>query len=146
MKLDQYTVRIYDTLLSDRIDKLFKKTKDLYPTKNPFIAECIARGVEAIERDLFGEKNVESLNDLFDEIKLTVQKLERLTKLCEKNANEIKANVKINQKLLSCNYNLILGLAENVTPSKDVVEAGMLDDLPTRLAEFLEELLKIYNK
>ena len=83
---------------------------------------------------------------MFDEIKATIQKLDRLTKFCEKNINDLKANQKINQKLLSCNYNLILGLADNVKPNKEVVDAGMLDDLPTRLAEFLEELIKMYNK
>lgn len=146
MKLDQYTVRIYDTTLVNKVDEIFKKCKDVYPTKNPFLVDCILRGVETIEKDLLGEKQIESIADLFDEIHLTIEKLEKLTKLCEKNAKEIIANLTVNQKLLSCNYNLLLGISEDSPKKKDFVEAGMFDDLPTRLAEFLEGLLKVYLK
>lgn len=146
MKLDQYTVRIYDTTLVNKVDEIFKKCKDIYPTKNPFLVDCILRGVETIEKDLLGEKQIESIADLFDEIHLAIEKLEKLTKLCEKNAREIIANLTVNQKLLSCNYNLLLGISEDSPKKKDFVEAGMFDDLPTRLAEFLEGLLKVYLK
>lgn len=146
MKLEQYTVRIYDTSISKKLDQIFKDCKDVYPTKNPFIVDCILRGAEAIEKDLLGAKKVESISELFDEIHLTVEKLDHLTKLCEKNAKEIMANLTVNQKLLSCNYNLLLGISEDSPKKKDFVEAGMFDDLPIRLTEFLEELMKIYRK
>ena len=97
MKLDQYTVRIYDTTLVNKVDEIFKKCKDIYPTKNPFLVDCILRGVETIEKDLLGEKQIESIADLFYEIHLTIEKLEKLTKLCEKNAKEIIANLTVNQ-------------------------------------------------
>lgn len=142
MKLEQYTVRIYDTSLSNKIDEIFKKCQSLYSTKNPFIADCILRGVEAIEKDLFGEKKIQNFKELFDEIRLTIEKLEKLTKLCERNTKDILANLEINQKLLSCNYNLLMGISDDNPKKKDFVEAGLFDDLPERLVNYLEDILK----
>lgn len=143
---DQYTLRIYDARLAKRLDNVFESTKDVYSTKNPFMVDCINRGLEAIERDLSGQKKIESLTDIYDEIHLTVDKLNTLIKMCEKNAKENIANLTVNQKLLSSNYNMLLGLTENAPKRVDYVEAGMYDDLPDRLGDLLEEVLKVYLK
>ena len=106
----------------------------------------LCRGAESIERDLCGQKKIENITDLYDEIHLTVEKLNSLIKLCERNAKENIANLTVNQKLLSCNYNMLLGLSQNAPKKKDYVEAGMFDDLPDRLGTLLEDILKVYLK
>ena len=146
MTTEQYTVRIYDRNLVKKVEDTFKNCKDVYPTKNPFIVDCISRGAEAIEKDLLGAKKIESLQDLFDEIHLTVEKLNQLLKLCEKNARQILANLTVNQKLLSCNYNMLLGISQDVPKKKEFVENGVYDDLPARLSEYLEEVLRAILK
>lgn len=143
---EQYTLRIYDKRLADKLDKIFEDNKDVYGTKNPFMVDCINRGLEAIERDLNGTRNIENINELYDEIHLTVEKLNNLVKMCERNSKETMANLTVNQKLLSCNYNMLLGLSEESPKKQEYVEAGMYDDLPDRLADLLEEVLKVYLK
>jgi len=143
---DQYTIRIYDSRLANKLEKLFNDSKDIYGTKNPFFVDCITRGAETIERDLCGQKKIEDISQLYDEIHLTVEKLNNLIKLCEKNAKENIANLTVNQKLLSCNYNMLLGLSENTPKDIKYVEAGMYDDLPERLGGLLEDVLKVYLK
>lgn len=143
---EQYTLRIYDTRLANKLDKIFECNKDIYGTKNPFMVDCLNRGLDAIERDLNGEKKIESLTELYDEIHLTVEKLDKLFKLCERNAKETMANLTVNQKLLSSNYNMLLGISDDAPKTKEYVEAGMYDDLPARLGSLLEDVLKVYLK
>ena len=139
---EHYTVRIYDKQLSDKVEGLYNKCKDLYSSQNPFLVDCISRGAELIEHDLVGENKENTIASLYDEIHLTVRKLDNLLKLCEKSAKETIANLSINQKLLSCNYNMLLGLSENNPKPKNFIENGMFDDLPERLGELLEDILK----
>ena len=91
-------------------------------------------------------KKIASEEELYNEIHLTVEKLNSLIKLCEDSAKENIANNLVNQKLLSCNYNMLLGLSDDVPCKKDFVEAGMYDDLPDRLSEVFEEVMKVYLK
>ncbi len=139
---EQYTVRLYDVRQIAKLENLYKKCKDIYSSKNPFFVDCIIRGAEAIDKDLFGTGKPDSVSGLYDEINLTMQKLDNLLKLCEKSSRETLANLKINQKLLSCNYNVLLGLSEDEPVKRDFVEGGMYDELPDRLSEILEELLE----
>lgn len=141
---EQFTVRIYDTKIAKKLEKVFEENKDVYATKNPFLVDCVIRGLETIERDLAGQKKIENITDLYDEIKLTIDKLNSLIKLCEKNAKETMANLAVNQKLLSCNYSMLLGLSEDVPKKTAYVEAGMYDNLPERLADLLEDVLNVY--
>ena len=143
---EQYTIRIYDSRIADKLENVFENNKDIYGTKNPFMVDCVNRGLEAIERDLNGETKLENLNDLYNEIHLTMSKLDNLMKLCEKNARETMANLTVNQKLLSCNYNILLGLTENLPKKREYVEAGMYDDLPERFEDLLEQVLEVYLK
>ena len=142
----QFTVRVYDNKVANKIDELYENCKDIYITKNPFLVDCIRRGAETIERDLLGQKKIESISDLYEEIHLTVEKLNSLIKICERNAKENIANLTVNQKLLSCNYNMLLGLSQSAPKNKDYIEAGMFDDLPKRLETLLEDILKVYLK
>lgn len=144
--LEQYTLRIYDSKLVNRLEKCFKECKDIYPTKNPFLVDCISRGMEAIERDLLGNKNLKNFDELYTEIKTTVDKLNLLIKLSEKNSKEMMANITVSQRLLSSNYNMLLGLSSNAPKKSDIVEAGMYDDLPPRMTELLEEILNVFLK
>ena len=143
---EQYTIRIYDSSIKNKLEKVYKEVKDIYATKNPFIVDCINRGLDSIMKDLTSSKKVESISELYDEMHLTVEKLDNLIKMSEKNAKENVANLTVNQKLLSCNYNMLLGLSDNAPKKVDLVEAGMYDDLPERLLEMLEDILKVYLK
>lgn len=143
---EQYTIRIYDSKLANKLERLFNENKDIYGSKNPFFVDCISRGVETIERDFNGQTTIEDISQLYNEIHLTVEKLNNLIRLCEKNAKENIANLTVNQKLLSCNYNMLLGLSAKTPKQKEYVEAGLYDDLPERLSELLEDVLKVYLK
>lgn len=143
---EQYTVRIYDAKLVKRISDLYKRYDDSFTTKNKFLVACLTKGVETLERDLDGAKKIQNLDELYEEIHNTAERLNDLIKQSEDNAKEMVANNIVNQKLLSCNYNMLLGISDNAPRKKDFVEAGMYDDLPERLEEIFEEILKTYNK
>ena len=143
---EQYTVRIYDAKLVKRISDLYKRYDDFFTTKNQFLVACLTKGVETLERDLDGAKKIQNLDELYEEIHNTAERLNDLIKQSEDNAKEIVANNIVNQKLLSCNYNMLLGISDNAPRKKDFVEAGMYDDLPERLEEIFEEILKTYSK
>ncbi|MDD4408896.1 MAG: hypothetical protein PHC47_03540 [Clostridia bacterium] len=140
----QYTIRISDSKLVDNLNKIFKDCNDLYSSQNVFMVDCLRRGVDTLERDLLGKKKLSNLDDLYTEIKTTIDKLNILLKLSEKNAKETLANLTVNQRLLSRNYNMLLGLSSNTPKKPEFVEAGMYDDLPEKLSEVLEELLKVF--
>lgn len=142
----QYTVRFKSIKDVEKLEKVFSQCRDLYNSKNPFLVDCINRGVDIIERDLLGKSNLKNLDELYDEIKTTIDKLNLLLKLSEKNAKEIMANFTVNQRLLSSNYNMLLGLSSNTPRQAKFVEAGMYDDLPERLNVVLEEILKVFLK
>ena len=143
---EQYTVRIYDAKLVKRISDLYKRYDDFFTTKNQFLVACLTKGVETLERDLDGAKKIQNLDELYEEIHNTAERLNDLIQQSEDNAKEMVANNIVNQKLLSCNYNMLLGISDNAPRKKDFVEAGMYDDLPERLEEIFEEILKTYNK
>ena len=143
---EQYTVRIYDAKLVKRISDLYKRYDDFFTTKNQFLVACLTKGVETLERDLDGAKKIQNLDELYEEIHNTAERLNDLIKQSEDNAKEMVANNIVNQKLLSYNYNMLLGISDNAPRKKDFVEAGMYDDLPERLEEIFEEILKTYNK
>lgn len=144
---ERITVRVYDRKLMEKLDKIYSNSKTLYKAKNPFIVDCISRGADLVEQDLFGVTNVESLGQLYEEIHQTVEKLNKLIKLSERNSKETMANLTVNQKLLATNYNMLLGLSEDVPKRKEYVEMGMYEDLPEHLEEILQELLtSISNK
>lgn len=143
---EQYTIRIYDSRIAKRLENLFGDVKDIYTTKNPFMVDCLTRGLDEIEKDFKGQKKIENISELYDEIHKTVSKLDKLIAMSEKNAKENIANLTVNQKLLSCNYNMLLGLSDNAPKKQSLVEAGMYDDLPDRLGDLLEDILKVYLK
>ena len=143
---EQYTVRIYDSNLTTKLEKIFSKCKDIYVTKNPFIVDCMRKGVEEIERTLLGNKSINTISDLYEELSLTIEKLNILTKLCEKNAKENMANLTVNQKMLSSSYNMLLGLSDDNPIENKYIEAGMYDELPDRFSELLEEMEDVYLK
>ena len=62
---EQYTVRVYDPKVIRRIESTFKKCEDYYPNKNSFLVDCICRGMTNVERDIFGVKNVQDLEELY---------------------------------------------------------------------------------
>lgn len=142
---EQYTIRVYDTRLVSKVEELYKNCRDIYTSKNPFMVDCLVRGMEQIEKDLFGTSKTDNIDELYNEVKLTIKKLDNLLKLCEKSAKETIANIQINQRLLSCNYNMLLGLSEEKPKSKEEVDGGWCDNLPSRLEEVFEELIQHFS-
>ena len=138
---EQYTVRVYNKGLIDKIERLYKKSRDIYPTKNPFFVDCIKRGMEDIEKEYFGEKKIETLTEIFDEIGKTISKLNELIKLSKKNSQENLAHLEVIKKLLSSNYHMLIGISNDTPKNEDYVEAGMYDQLPERLCNILEDLI-----
>ncbi len=143
---EQYTVRLYTKPKIGKIESSFKKCRDLFSSKSDFLAECILRGVEDIEEELFGEKRIFNVNELYLEIRNTQDKLNKLITLSEKSAKENIANLTVNQKLLSCNYNMLSALSKNTPCDEDEIEGGLFDELPERLNSLLEDLLKALFK
>lgn len=142
----RFTIRVYDNETLEAIDRVYSKCKSIYPTLNPFLVECIKRGVDSIEKDVFGKKDLTSMSELYEEIHKTVEKLTYLINQGEINSKEIMSNLLVNQRISSCNYGMLIGLSENKPVPKRVAESGVLDDLPERLESILEELLNIKAK
>ena len=143
---EQYTIRVYNSKDVEKIEKLFKRCRDIYRTKNPFLVDCILRGLEDIEKEFFGMKKIETPTEIYNEIEKTLTKLETLIKLSEKSAKENMVSLKVISKLLSCNYNMLIGLSTDCPKQKEYIEAGMYDELPERLSEIFEELLNAILK
>lgn len=143
---EQFTVRVYDSTLLKRIKALQEKLSDNYTTTSSFLVYCIERGLDVVERDVGGIKSIQSLDELYDEIRKTFEKLNNLIKFSEKNARELMAHTVINEKLLSCNYNMLLGLSDKIPKKREYVESGLYDDIPERLESLLEDVLKVYLK
>ena len=143
---EQYTIRVYNSRDVERIEKLFKKCQDKYRTKNPFLVDCIMRGMEDIEKEFFGVRKIETLTEMYNEIEKTLKKVDELIKMSRKNANENLSYLRVISKLLSSNYNMLIGLSTDCPKQKEYIEAGLYDDLPERLSVILEELLKTFLK
>lgn len=143
---EQYTIRVYNSKDVERIEKLFKKCQDKYRTKNPFLVDCVMRGMEDIEKELFGVRKIETLTEIYNEIEKTLKKLDELIKMSRKNTNENLSYLRVISKLLSSNYNMLIGLSTDCPKQKEYIEAGLYDDLPERLSVILEELLKTFLK
>ena len=95
-----------------------------------------------VERDIFGVKNVQDLEELYKEISTTTETLNKLIKLSEENARENMAQLLMNEKLLSCNYNMLLGISSKVPYDRETVEKGSFDELPSRFKLILKEILE----
>ena len=148
---EQFTVRIYDVELVNKIKDLEKQLRNIYHSKrNPFLVDCIIKGMEVIERDRLGIKNPKDLKELYDEVHKTFEKLTELMRLCEVTSKECMANITVNQKLLTNNYNMLLGLSEEAPNDRESVEEGIYEKLPNRfekmLEGILEDVLKVVTK
>jgi len=140
--VETYTIRIYQSKQKEGLEEAYKRSSDYYKSKNDFLSDCLERGRRAIERDLFGVRNVKDLEELYSEIGRTTKTLNQLIKISERNAKENLAHLSVNQKLLSCNYNMILGLGEHNPISRTSVENGGFDELPPRYKIILKSLLE----
>ena len=140
------TIRIYQSEQKKGLDKAFVKSKYYFKSKNDFLAECLERGRRAIERDLFGVRNVQDLEELYTEIGKTTKTLSQLIKLSERNAKENLAHLEVNRQLLSCNYNMILGLGDKTPITRLSAESGSFDGLPPRFKVILKSMLDEIKK
>lgn len=139
---EQFTVRIYDMQLVKKIKSLQKELEGVYKSKtNPFLVDCIVKGMKTIERERLGVKNPQDLSELFDEVHKTFEKLTELVRLCEMTAKETMANLTVNQKILTSNYNMLLGISDNAPVDTASVEEGVYEHLPKRFEEMLEGIL-----
>lgn len=139
----QYTIRIYDQSQSNKLENLYSKVAGAFRHKSDFLADCLLRGMEVVERDILGVHNIETLNELYDEIRTTANRLNTLIEMSERNSKESFAQMQINRKLLSSNYNMLLGLSESKPKNVKCVEAGMYEEIPDRLEEILENILTV---
>ena len=52
---EQFTIRIYDLKLVNKIKSLQKQLSGIYQSKlNPFLVDCIIKGMEVVERERLG--------------------------------------------------------------------------------------------
>lgn len=142
---EQYTIRVYDISLINKIESLYKKSRDIHSTKNPFFVDCIKRGMEDFEREYFGVKQIKTLTEVYNEIQKTLEKLDKLIKQFEAAENKQKTDIEVLLKLLSCNYNMLIGISTDCPKQVKYVEAGEYDELPKRLKELID-LLKDKEK
>ena len=143
---ETYTIRLYQPRQKTGLEEAFQRSSKYYKSKNNFLADCLERGRRAIERDLFGVRNVQDLEELYEEIGRTTKTLNQLIKVSERNAKENIAHLEINQRLLSCNYNMILGLAEKTPIDRLSVEQGSFEELPPQFKLLLKSMLDAIKK
>lgn len=143
---EQFTIRVYDAKELRRIKTLHKDLEKNFPTTNNFLVYCLKKGLDTIEKDIRGIKSIQSFDELYEEITKTFARLNELIKISEHNTREIIANSTITQKLLCCNYNMLLGLSDKAPKSKQMVESGAYDDVPSRLDVYLGDVLDVFLK
>lgn len=141
---EQFTVRIYDSKELDKINQAYEKSKRNYSSKQSFLKECLLRGIDNVMKEQGLTNKIVDIEELFDEIHKTFENLQRLITMSEKNAKENIANLTVNRKILSCNYNMLLGISDDSPKDKDFVESGMFDDVPPRFVKLLDDILKVY--
>ena len=144
--VETFTIRIYNSQTKKDIEESYKRCKDYYPSKNAFLMDCMVRGVFNFERVIFGIKNVKDIDELYAEIMKTTENLNSLIKLSERNAKENLAHLTVNQKLLSNNFNMLIGLSENKPKKIDTIESGFFDNLPARYKIILNDMLEVLKK
>ena len=137
----RYSIRIYDKKLDDRIQKVYNDLPLTFKTMNDLMKEMLDRGLRTIEKDLYNKKE-NDLSSLFDEIRHTSKQLDLLLKIIEEKLGEILISHKVLQKLVGCNYNLLMGINNSAPKDNEYVEKGFYDKLPDRLKAILEEALK----
>ena len=143
MENNRYTFRLYNAKDMENLENLYSKVSSVYRNKSQFLVDCVMRGMDLIKRDLLGVHNIESLNELYEEIRKTQERLSTLIEISENNAKESMANMSVNRKLLASNYSMLLGLSEGLPKNTRCVEAGMYEELPQRLNDILETILDV---
>ena len=83
---ETYTIRLYQPRQKTGLEEAFQRSSKYYKSKNDFLADCLERGRRAIERDLFGVRNVQDLEELYEEIGRTTKTLNQLIKVSERNS------------------------------------------------------------
>lgn len=101
--------------------------------------------MEVIDRDRLGIKNPKGLKELYDEVHKTFEKVTKLMRLCEVTSKECMANITVNQKLLTNNYNMLLGLSEEAPIDRESVEEEIYEKLPNRFEKMLEGIIRNYK-
>ena len=142
--IEQFTIRIYDSKELEKINEAFSKSRNNFSCKQSFLRECLLRGLDIVMKEQGFMKRIGNIEELYDEIHKTFINLQRLIAMSEKNAKENIANLTVNRKILSCNYNMLLGISEDSPKDKDFVESGMFDDVPPRFMRLLDDILKVY--
>ena len=136
---EQFTVRIYDVELVNKIKDLEKQLRNIYHSKrNPFLVDCIIKGMEVIERDRLGIKNPKDLKELYDEVHKTFEKLTELMRLCEVTSKECMANITINQKLLTNNSICFLVCLKKHQLIEKVLKKGFMKNCQIDLKKCLK--------
>lgn len=133
----RYTIRVYQKELVNELETVYKKVMLLYSSKNPFLVDCLFKGIKEIEKELLQTEKTKNQIE-FEELQKTFNSFSSSIK---KRFDESNILITINQKLLSCLYNLLFAI-NNQTPIKqESFDKGYHDDLPFRFVELMAEML-----
>ncbi len=141
----QLTMRVYNVGLINKLNKVFNICRKNYTTKNPFLVECLRRGVDDLEKAISNGETPVDVTELCAELSKNTKAINDLILLIDRKSKENKAEHKISHNLLSCNYRMLLGLSQDDPLDADFVDSGMVDDLPERFDLMLEALQKELN-
>ena len=140
----QYTVRIYEESVANKIDDTFNKMASLFTSKNSFISRCVELGVEELRKQ-YSLKNsnstmnhLEKLDAISKELKIMAQALK------EKTVRDSVAT-EIDQRNASCLYHMILNLSKGTPLSEQEIEGGLYDFMPERYKNEMLELMEQFK-
>ena len=146
------TVRIYDTKMIEELNYLFKRNPNQYQTKNQLLVELLEIGMKEKLKKLNPIVNMSKPSQAPQTVNLptdTAVSLKQVKTLIEnmhvynqKHIEGIVAHLKMSERLSAAIYNTLLAVATDEPVTKVQVEFGLLDDVPKRFEEYLNELLK----
>jgi len=138
----RYSIHIYDSRFVDRLENLFKRNKNLYRTLNPFLVDCLYKGVEALEQEEQNIKEMIRSGDIYNEMKRLILILNKIVDEGHEHYKESFVQEQVTQTLVHRVYSMILNQAKNNNIPYSSYEKGIFDNLPRDL----ERKINLLNK
>ena len=138
----RYSIHIYDSRFVDRLNNLYQRNKNLYRTLNPFLVDCLYKGVETLEQEEQNIKEMIRSGDIYNEMKRLILILNKIVDEGHEHYKESFVQEQVTQTLVHRVYSMILNQAKKNNIPYSSYEKGIFDNLP----KDLEEKINLLNK
>lgn len=133
----QKKIRIYDEKIEEQLDKI--KKSGYYTSYNEIIEQGLKLGLPILIKKIFNFK--EFAKEEFEE-----NNQEERIKDLMRTQDEMFISIQILKCLISTIYNIQVSQIENINVSKEMIDSGVMGNLPEFLAKIENDMLKSLRK